>query len=125
MEEGVVWEKCVLACKDEDYHPCRDDDNNSGERNVATVKTNQQLVSWGLSDQVAREALNPYFQCPFPAASTITLDNPKYKIIGKSLMKGKLDWVMVRRMEVKKKWLRNEEYEWSDHKSMIVEVKVE
>jgi len=137
MEEGVVWEKYVLACRDDTYHPDNDDnkmkekekeksDGNSNDENAKQQQQkNQQLVKWGLSHQVAREALNPYFQCPFPAATTITLDNPKYKIFGKSLMKGKLDWVMLRRMRVKNKWLRNEGYEWSDHKCLIVDVEVQ
>lgn len=137
MEEGVVWEKYVLACRDDAYHPDNDDnkmkekekeksDGNSNDENAKQQQQkNQQLVKWGLSHQVAREALNPYFQCPFPAATTITLDNPKYKIFGKSLMKGKLDWVMLRRMRVKNKWLRNEGYEWSDHKCLIVDVEVQ
>lgn len=121
----MLWEKYVLACKDDAYHLDNDNKSDGDGYGENTRQINQQLVKWGLSHQVAREALNPYFQCPFPASTTVTLDNPKYKVFGKSLMKGKLDWVLLRRMGVKNKWLRNEGYEWSDHKSMVVDVELQ
>jgi hypothetical protein len=64
----------------------------------------------------------PGFADPFPAAATVTLDNPAYRWLGLSLMRGKLDWALLRRLRVRSRALGNEQYALSDHKWMALEV---
>lgn len=82
---------------------------------------NPQLLAWGLSAQVARDATNPGFADPFHP-STTTLDNPAYRWFGLSLMKGKLDWVLLRRMRATAQAVGNDDYSLSDHKWLAAEV---
>jgi hypothetical protein len=58
---------------------------------------------------------------PFDPATT-TLDNPKYRFLGFSLMKGKLDWVLLRRMAVTKQDVGNLDFSLSDHRWLAAEV---
>lgn len=53
---------------------------------------------------------------------TVTLDNPRYRWFGLSLMKGKLDWVLLRRLRVAAQSIGNHEYQLSDHKWLAAEV---
>lgn len=62
---------------------------------------------------------------PFPAATTVTLDNPAYRWFGLSLMRGKLDWVLLRQLQVLGTQLGNHNYALSDHKWMTVDVALE
>lgn len=55
---------------------------------------------------------------------TVTLDNPAYRYLGFSLMKGKLDWLLLRRMEVLDKSIGNHDYSASDHKWLSATVKL-
>ena len=48
--------------------------------------------------------------------NTVTLDNPAYRYLGFSLMKGKLDWLLLRKMQVLEKSIGNHSYSASDHK---------
>ncbi|KAL4858574.1 hypothetical protein ACK3TF_001528 [Chlorella vulgaris] len=94
----------------------------AGEPNsTASPPINRQLVAWGLDVQVARDAVNPGFHDPFDPATT-TLDNPKYRFLGFSLMKGKLDWVLLRRMAVTKQDVGNLDFSLSDHRWLAAEV---
>ena len=91
-EEGVIWEKHVL----QPQHPMfgsvdSEEDMESEDYSDATsgiVHVNEKLISWGLPPEHAN--LNPGFKCPFPADSTVTLDNPSYRFFNVSFMKGKL-----------------------------------
>lgn len=65
------------------------------------------------------------FRDPFDVRSDVTLDNPKYRVLGRSLMAGKLDWVLLRRLVVRHKELRNHEYAASDHKLLVADVVME
>ncbi len=56
------------------------------------------------------------FSDPFDPVSTVTLDNPDYRYFGISLMKGKLDWLLLRRMNVLERSMGNDDYAASDHK---------
>lgn len=51
-----------------------------------------------------------------------TLDNPAWRFFGRSLMKGKLDWMLLRRLRVMHKDLTNHDYSASDHKLLWVDV---
>lgn len=52
----------------------------------------------------------------------MTLDNPQYRWFGLSLMKGKLDWVLLRRLRVAAQAVGNHGYELSDHKWLSADV---
>ncbi|PSC72469.1 Endonuclease exonuclease phosphatase domain-containing [Micractinium conductrix] len=58
---------------------------------------------------------------PFPPTTT-TLDNPAYRWFGLSLMKGKLDWVLLRRLRAVTTQVGNHSYALSDHKWLAAEV---
>ena len=61
------------------------------------------------------------FSDPFDP-SIVTLDNPAYRYFGISLMKGKLDWLLLRRMKVLQKSIGNHDYSASDHKWLAATV---
>ncbi|KAK9846438.1 hypothetical protein WJX81_003784 [Elliptochloris bilobata] len=77
--------------------------------------SNQRLRRWGVSEAVCRDALNPGFIDPFPM-NLVTLDNPAYRLFGVSLMKGKLDWILLRRLHALATSVGNDNYSMSDHK---------
>ena len=58
---------------------------------------------------------------PFDPA-TVTLDNPAYRWFGLSLMKGKLDWVLLRRLRAAAQAVGTHVYALSDHKWLAAEV---
>lgn len=173
-DEGVIWERAVLAQHDQRYNPANDADRTaaaaaSSQEHTQTdvpIRTaesntnnelslnqhdpgaitnfsngtialpaessplplppiNTALVRWGLAPEFARDAVNPGFACPFAASETITLDNPAYRWFGLSLMKGKLDWVLLRRVRWVKKDVGNLNYELSDHRWLLVEAVLE
>lgn len=64
------------------------------------------------------------FADPFHPVDTITLDNPKFRLFGISLMKGKLDWVLLRRLTVTDTSVGNHDYSASDHKWLCADVTV-
>lgn len=61
------------------------------------------------------------FADPFDVRRDVTLDNPKYQLLGWPLMAGKLDWVLLRRLRVVHKEMRNLEYAASDHRLLLVD----
>ncbi|KAL4422229.1 hypothetical protein ABPG77_009704 [Micractinium sp. CCAP 211/92] len=83
---------------------------------------NPRLLAWGLSEQVAYDATNPGFFDPFDPKLTVTLDNPKYRWFGLSLMKGKLDWVLLRRLRPLSQAAGNDGYALSDHRWLAADV---
>lgn len=52
----------------------------------------------------------------------MTLDNPAYRVMGVSLMKGKLDWLLLRRLAVTATGMGNHDYSASDHKWLSADV---
>jgi hypothetical protein len=140
-DEAVVWERHVLTPLHPKYLPLasQDDarmtktpslqrpDGNTAENggpglNIANVSfegTNPKLLKWGFTAQHA--LLNPGFSCPFPALKAVTLDNPSYRWMGISLMRGKLDWALLRRLKPVKAKLGNLDYSISDHRWLYVE----
>ena len=64
------------------------------------------------------------FKDPFDAATTVTLDNPAYRYFGFSLMKGKLDWLLLRNMQVLETGIGNDDYSASDHKWLSATIKM-
>lgn len=62
------------------------------------------------------------FSDPFHPTETITLDNPQYRFFGISLMKGKLDWLLLRRLQVVSTNIGNADYSASDHKWLSADV---
>ena len=62
------------------------------------------------------------FEDPFDPVATITLDNPSFRIFGYGLVKGKLDWLLLRRLTVVSKAVGNHDYSASDHKWLCAEV---
>ena len=55
---------------------------------------------------------------------TVTLDNPAYRYLGFSLMKGKLDWLLLRKLQVLNKSIGNHKYAASDHKWLSASVQL-
>ena len=72
---------------------------------------------------MARDALNPGIFDPFCLTNDITMDNPAYRLLGFSLMAGKLDWVLLPRgqVEVVAQAMGNHDFSLSDHKWLLVE----
>lgn len=131
-DEAVFWKRYVLAVRDPRYDlpatVASDIDNvheDSATLEAMPPPVNEQLKKWGLPETVARDALNPGFGCPFPASSTVTLDNPTYKVLGVSLMKGKLDWTLLRRCRVHKTDMGNLDFALSDHRWLAVDISLE
>ena len=62
------------------------------------------------------------FWDPFDPKHTVTLDNPSYRWFGLSLMKGKLDWVLLRRLCLHGTAVGNSGYTLSDHKWLAADV---
>lgn len=65
------------------------------------------------------------FQDPFDVRKDVTLDNSAYRFWGVSLMAGKLDWLLLRRLAVQSKHMGNHDYAASDHKWLSVDVAFE
>ena len=68
--------------------------------------------------------LNAGFADPFHPVDTTTLDNPQFRFFGISLMKGKLDWLLLRRLTVRDTSVGNHDYSASDHKWLCADVTV-
>lgn len=86
--------------------------------------TNELLQKWGLPPQVCQDITNPGFVDPFDPSSTVTLDHPAYRYFGFHLMKGKLDWLLLRKMKVLEKSIGNHDYAASDHKYLSAYVQL-
>jgi len=65
------------------------------------------------------------FEDPFDPLQTITLDNKDYRFFGVSLMKGKLDWLLLRKCTVLDKSVGNHSYAASDHKWLMADVRLQ
>lgn len=85
---------------------------------------NGRLQKWGLPLQVCQDIVNPGFRDPFDPVSDITLDHPSYRYFGISLMAGKLDWLLLRKMKVMEKSIGNHDYSASDHKWLSASVQL-
>ncbi|KAI8884394.1 hypothetical protein K501DRAFT_81070 [Backusella circina FSU 941] len=75
-----------------------------------------RLVS-GFDVETLKRARNPGFYDPWDP-DEVTLHNPDYF----GLFKAKLDWTMVRCMDVRQKWIGNRDYSVSDHAYLMVKV---
>lgn len=113
--EARYWSDHVLAVKES--APVT-----SGADLMDVPRLNLHLLHLGLPPRVCADILNPGFEDPFDPDKDPTLDNPKYRLFGVSLMTGKLDWVLLKNMEVVRKELGNHDYLHSDHKWLMVEV---
>lgn len=134
MDEAVAWERHVLSVRDPQYDGSSESSSSSMGAEASSIGSsgppprpgqpapNPWLRKWGLSPEVAMDAVNPGFADPFPAATTVTLDNPRYRWFGLSCMRGKLDWVLLRRLRAIRTALGNEDYTLSDHKWLAAEV---
>ena len=65
------------------------------------------------------------FVDPFDPLHTVTLDNPDYRFFGISLMKGKLDWLLMRKCSVLDKAVGNHDYAASDHKWLMASIQLQ
>lgn len=83
---------------------------------------NPRLLALGLEPHECRDATNPFLYDPFDPRHDVTLDNPTYRVLGVPLMSGKLDWVLLRGLQVVSKALGNHDYSSSDHKWLLVGV---
>ena len=115
----------VLSDNASAWRTCKSPDMVSeSELTKQESKANAHLLRWGCDPDVSRSALNPGFSCPFPASSTITLDHPTYRLFGISLMRGKLDWMLMRRLQADSKELGNMDFSLSDHRWMRADVRL-
>jgi hypothetical protein len=73
----------------------------------------------GFPIDVLKSARNPGFYDPWSCTNDITIHNPNYF----GLFKAKLDWTLLRSFEVVNRWIGNHDYEASDHKYLMVEIK--
>ena len=78
------------------------------------------LRAAGVDAALAESLRNPGLACPFPP-NTVTLSNPAYTLCGVPLVATKLDWCLLRGVEVKAIALENEDYHASDHKALVVD----
>ena len=62
------------------------------------------------------------FSDPWNPDTDITLDNPKYRFLGMSLAAGKLDWLLMRQLQVVATDCGNHDYSISDHKWLQADV---
>lgn len=87
-------------------------------------QVNQHLLRLGLPREVCRDAVNPGLFDPFDPVKDVTLDHPKYRVLGYSLMSGKLDWLLLPRAKVAVAGtsMGNHDYSLSDHKWLMAEV---
>ena len=78
------------------------------------------LRAAGVDAALAESLRNPGLACPFPP-DTVTLANAAYTFCGVPLVATKLDWCLLRGVEVSATALENEDYHASDHKAMVVD----
>jgi hypothetical protein len=71
----------------------------------------------GFDIETLKRARNPGFYDPWDP-DEVTLHNSDYF----GLFKAKLDWTMVRCMDVRQKWIGNRDYSASDHAYLMVKV---
>lgn len=88
-------------------------------RGIWRVLGSLKIFEWvsGFDLETLRRARNPGFYDPWDP-NEITLHNPNYF----GLFKAKLDWTMVKCMEVRQKWIGNRDYSISDHAYLMVKV---
>lgn len=103
--EAEVWAEQVFSVND-----------------VPGAEPNPFWLKLGVPESDCRDLLNPGFHDPWDAKVDITLDNPTWRLMGLHLMKGKLDWLLCRNMDIVSHTMGNDEYEHSDHKWLAVEV---
>ncbi len=76
-----------------------------------------------LTDDVVRYTAG--FFDPFDIIKDVTLDHPSYQLFGHGFMKGKLDWTLLRQLQVVNKAIGNHDYCLSDHKWLSVDVNLQ
>lgn len=78
-----------------------------------------QVFEWvgGFDLETLKRARNPAFYDPWDP-DEVTLHNPEYF----KLFKAKLDWTMVRCLDVRQKWIGNRDYSASDHAYLMLKV---
>ena len=79
---------------------------------------NARLAGWRMPKSLCDVCVNPGFVDPWCPDRDWTLDNPKYW----GLMKGKLDWLLLRNLRVVSKSMGNHAFEHSDHKWLCCDV---
>jgi hypothetical protein len=92
---------------------------------VGVQARNERLWRAGVRDQALCQALtNPGFSEVF-SITEATLDNPNYRILGVSLMTGKLDWLLHRgHLAVTDCVMGNHDYAASDHKWLAADFRL-
>ncbi|KAI9312025.1 Endonuclease/exonuclease/phosphatase [Dichotomocladium elegans] len=115
--ESGWWHRRVFAFHDQD-----------GQWNTSLAGSVIPFFAWvpawiylwtsGFGMEVLKRARNPGFYDPWPCEE-VTLENPAYF----GLFKAKLDWTLLRCLEVIRQGVGNADYRASDHKYLMVEVK--
>mmetsp|Transcript_8371 Transcript_8371/g.25104 ORF Transcript_8371/g.25104 Transcript_8371/m.25104 type:complete len:379 (+) Transcript_8371:2625-3761(+) len=119
--EAQWWDRYVLSASDNAWQPVSDQVR--GQEVTQEGAGNARLKALGVREDVTQDVLNPGFKDPFNVAADITLDNPAYKFWGISLMSGKLDWVLLRRLQAVNTGIGNHDYAASDHKWLSADVR--
>ncbi|KAK9842835.1 hypothetical protein WJX74_003107 [Apatococcus lobatus] len=123
QSEAEFWHHNLFMVTDPAFEPSRDKQNQHLAGGSANP-INQKLQWWGMPEHVCKEALNPGFHDPWDPQQDITLDNPRYRILGFSMAAGKLDWLLMRRLQLVGKDCGNHDYSASDHKWLQADVQL-
>ena len=89
------------------------------QNNCLDEREPSRVTLSGFTMDVLKSARNPGFYDPWSCTNDITLRHPDYF----GLFKAKLDWTLLRGFEVVNRWIGNHDYEASDHKYLMVEIK--
>ena len=81
---------------------------------------NGRLLQWGLKEEYCRHLVNPGFYDPWDTVKDVTLQGPRTRWINWRLVSGKLDWLLVRNLDVASKAIGNHSYRHSDHKWLMI-----
>eukprot|EP00884_Botryococcus_braunii_P013625 jgi/Botrbrau1/22263/Bobra.0138s0025.1 len=125
QEEASFWENNVLNVLDPaSVTCCRKVKEMPGNASTSSLKQsgNQRLLKLGLDEAVCNDILNPGFKDPFDPVKTVTLDHPGFRFFGHGLVKGKLDWLLMRCLKPITTSVGNDDYSMSDHKWLCADV---
>jgi len=81
---------------------------------------NPRLRALGFPEALCQAATNPGFVDPFCPDEDVTLDNPRYF----GLMRGRLDWMLLRGMACGAHAMGNGDYYLSDHRWLSADVRL-
>lgn len=79
---------------------------------------NDKLIEWGFYPEFCRDVVNPGFEDPWDPDKDVTLEA---SLPFRMVVKGKLDWVLAKRLKVSAKDMGNHDYSMADHKWLMID----